>query len=680
MSEKVRKSSAVWDLGFEKTGDGFATCTRCNPPKDFAYHGGTTNLRNHLQDVHKVSVNQADDSKIKKGAGGIASFFKPAKLAPARAASCDDKIVEFVCRDLRPIAVVTGAGFRSLINFLEPAYRVPSATQVTKLIQRKHDVGLKLLSEKLTPVRAVALTTDLWTSRRTEGYITVTVHFISDSWQLQSGVLTTCKFSERHTAENIAAKLNSEIARFGLQDKVTAIVHDQAANMKKALRLLGDSTESEVVSSSVDGGNDSSSSESEPEPDFDAESEADEGEQTAAASAMRIESLECAGHRLQCSLQAGLKLPAIKTLLTASRKIVGHFNHSTASCDALRRKQQGNNKSPKQLIQDCATRWDSAFLMLERLIELRWFVSAVLAEGKAQGGAQAKSLPADLKPAQWELASQLLEALKPFKAATTFLSAQLTVSVSCVLPVIFGLKAKLQPDRKDKETVRVFKQKCRVDLTTRWSLESIDFNSVLALSCAVDPRFKNLPFLSEADAALVRQCLVNKVTLELEELDTAAEPPAKRAKPDNSSALDYLFGPEVPCTSSCSSNTSSDEVTRFVSEPLAPRTADPLDWWRVNSPRYPNLSTVASSLLCVPGTSTPAERIFSAAGNIITKKRACLLSSNADALIFLNRNWNLLFTKSSTSVSQEMSEVTAAEVEAAENPVLPQLPQLQVSE
>ena len=156
--------------------------------------------------------------------------------------------------------------------------------------------------------------------------------------------------------------------------------------------------------------------------------------------------------------------------------------------------------------------------------------------------------------------------------------------------------------------------------------------------------------------------------------DSAIEPSAKRAKPDSS--LDYLFGPENDDAIS-SSDDASEEVTRFVSEPVAPRTADPLQWWGKNAARYPKLAVLAVSLLCVPATSTPAERIFSAAGNIITKKRASLLPSNADALIFLNRNWKLLFSRANDA-PVHLDEVTRAEVEVAENPVLPPLPDLRV--
>ena len=64
-----------------------ATCTRCNPLKDFAYCSGTNKLRNHLRDVHKVDfADAAGGDKPKQG--GISSFFKPTEVSPARSTEC----------------------------------------------------------------------------------------------------------------------------------------------------------------------------------------------------------------------------------------------------------------------------------------------------------------------------------------------------------------------------------------------------------------------------------------------------------------------------------------------------------------------------------------------------------------------------------------------------------------
>lgn len=49
------------------------------------------------------------------------------------------------------------------------------------------------------------------------------------------------------------------------------------------------------------------------------------------------------------------------------------------------------------------------------------------------------------------------------------------------------------------------------------------------------------------------------------------------------------------------------------------------------------------SFLCIPTTSSPAEWIFSAAGNICSQKRACLSHEHVDMLTFLHFNLVLIW-------------------------------------
>ena len=119
MADSGRKQqSLVWDLGSDKTGPHMATCGKCNPPRDFAYTDGTTNLRNHLRLVRGIKVD--GDNGSEKKSQGIGAFFKPAMVSPARAGGTDERLVEFVARDLRLISVVCGIGFKNLLAWLEP--------------------------------------------------------------------------------------------------------------------------------------------------------------------------------------------------------------------------------------------------------------------------------------------------------------------------------------------------------------------------------------------------------------------------------------------------------------------------------------------------------------------------------------------------------------------------------
>jgi hypothetical protein len=54
------------------------------------------------------------------------------------------------------------------------------------------------------------------------------------------------------------------------------------------------------------------------------------------------------------------------------------------------------------------------------------------------------------------------------------------------------------------------------------------------------------------------------------------------------------------------------------------RDFDVLSWWKAHSPQFPFLSKVACRYLGIPATSVPSERHFSAAGELISKKRSRL--------------------------------------------------------
>ena len=65
----------------------------------------------------------------------------------------------------------------------------------------------------------------------------------------------------------------------------------------------------------------------------------------------------------------------------------------------------------------------------------------------------------------------------------------------------------------------------------------------------------------------------------------------------------------------------------------------PLKWWSVRAPEFPNIALFARRVLAVQATSAPVERLFSTAGNVISKKRTRLCDSMAADLIMLHDSW-----------------------------------------
>ncbi|XP_011406557.1 PREDICTED: zinc finger BED domain-containing protein 1-like [Amphimedon queenslandica] len=158
------------------------------------------------------------------------SMLKHKKCPEARAKAISDRILYMICADLHPVRMVKGSGFKSLIEILEPGYTIPSRKYFSNLLQAKYDCCKEVLRVKLEEETSIALTTDIWTSRAVEAYITVTCHYLEE-WALHSYVLTTCSFPERHTGIEIASKLQQIVDDFKIASKVSVVVHDQAANM-----------------------------------------------------------------------------------------------------------------------------------------------------------------------------------------------------------------------------------------------------------------------------------------------------------------------------------------------------------------------------------------------------------------------------------------------------------------
>ena len=89
----------------------------------------------------------------------------------------------------------------------------------------------------------------------------------------------------------------------------------------------------------------------------------------------------CAGHTLQLCVNAELKVNrSVDQAIAVACCLVPHFRKSKPSMRALKGRQTDIRTPRHCLIQDVSTRWNSTFFMIERLLEQRWPVTAVLAD------------------------------------------------------------------------------------------------------------------------------------------------------------------------------------------------------------------------------------------------------------------------------------------------------------
>lgn len=310
-----------------------------------------------------------------------------------------------------------------------------------------------------------------------------------------------------------------------------------------------------------------------------------------------------------------------------------------------------NTQTPLKLIQDVSTRWNTVYYMMERLIEVRWPVVAVLSNPDVTKKSHAATL--EMTTEQWNLMTEVSPLLKPFELATVLLSSEKGATSSCVFPVVIGIRERLEnTGEEDDDALSNAAQNVRMglldNLISRFGLDQLDPPDEtlmpLLIASFIDPRFRSLDFLTAEGRASVasaakRTCLQHPAVIEEaeEQRDQPAEPEKKKSKTEE--ALGLLCRRQIHHGPQRSQDENIQrEIAAFSAEPAIDVDADPLMWWKGNAERFPKLAHLARMFLSIPATSVPSERVFSKAGQVVNKFRSCLKPKNVDAILFLNKN------------------------------------------
>lgn len=190
----------------------YVQCTKCKRVLSYdSTKGGTSHLRPHTDACNAgASVNNPS----------IADFFKPSGVSSAAKQQITEKCVQFVCQDIRPFQTVAGEGFKALANVLNmigvkygqvaASEILPNPTTISRNIEAKYaEIKQNVVIPQLLKyvnVYGGSVTTDMWTEQSTQtSYITLTVHYINDDWELVCRTLSTSEFDHdlRHTGVNI---------------------------------------------------------------------------------------------------------------------------------------------------------------------------------------------------------------------------------------------------------------------------------------------------------------------------------------------------------------------------------------------------------------------------------------------------------------------------------------------
>ncbi|XP_033724920.1 zinc finger BED domain-containing protein 4-like [Pecten maximus] len=405
----------------------------------------------------------------------------------------------------------------------------------------------------------------------------------------------------------------------------------------------------------------------------------------------------CYGHRINLIVKKSLEPTDIARLCGKGRRLVTLLHTSSSVNDKLREKQElllNPELVGHKLIGDVPTRWNSTLAMLQRLIEQTPALMALTSDEQINKSALATIRNCVYTFDETALAEKVVSILEPFKKATEVVCAEKTPTINKVLPVVVKLYRTLNENEGDLPAIRTMKATIRKQMEFRTEAEEIAL-----VGCILSPFTKGFEFLP--DKKEVAEGLLRKrssdvevsVTVKQEPIEQELEPVTKvvpdlptlgnydddhEMTDESNSTTTYQSQKSVPedKTTEQTQETESKEspkkklkskdtedwlddvictgeVKKKLQMPFKPRFQGTLvlqwsiqtdrqktvlEWWKANAMFSPRLSVLARRCLCVQVSSVPSERVFSLAGQLVSKKRNRINPSQVDLFIFFNKN------------------------------------------
>lgn len=323
-NQSNRIPSDVWEHIDKVTDSENPKCKTCG--KVFSTKSSTSTLRNHIRKYHKNIYKEANQTTLK--------FKSSTSFYDKRTNSEFVKLlIKWIVIDMLPFSLVESVYFNEFIQKLNPKFQCPGRSTLKKEILSEFNSRRDYIVDFVKNISGrCSLTTDIWSSIKNEAFIGVTIHFITNEWELKHFTLEVLRMTGTHTGSAIYELLNKLLEDFNLKEKVISITTDNGSNMVLACRLLKDNFEIQI-----------------PALDF-------------------IHS-RCICHILNLAVNAGLKNE--EDVIKKLRKIVKTIRRTQLYLEELERLAIAGNKTFKRPTLDVKTRWNSTFLMAQCALDLK---------------------------------------------------------------------------------------------------------------------------------------------------------------------------------------------------------------------------------------------------------------------------------------------------------------------
>ena len=285
----------------------------------------------------------------------------------------------------------------------------------------------------------ICCTTDGWTSVAMHSYVVITAHFITPDWTMRGLTISFEEVPESHTGENLAEKFIEIAKKYGIEEKISSIISDNANNA-----MLGINLAAKRLSTSEN----------------------------------QILPLRCLTHILHLVASAGFE--SLAGPMAKLKAIVTKIRSSTTAPATLKGFCVPHKETYSKPMTDTPTRWNSTLAMIESMIGMQKSLASL-----------APNFPV-LSSEEWAKLEEIRALLQPFKLASEHLSGSSYCTLSNGGFVARWLLAHLQA-HADKDLF-----KAREDKDLKVDVEAMikkllkymgDFEEQSLLPSFFDPRY-----------------------------------------------------------------------------------------------------------------------------------------------------------------------------------------------
>lgn len=583
-SRKRPLTSDVYEFFTRKNVNGHIRyqCVSC--ASNYSANSATTTLRNHARKHGFLMDTSAQQQAVISFGERRMATLSNERNHPA--AEMKEKVLQqicsWVCSATLPFSVVENEEFIKLIRMFDVDFVVPNRRAISNRISAMvEDNKVSVRSQLSSTPGNISLTTDAWSSRIYRGYIAVTAHWIDEYWSLRSVLLDFQRFPTPHTADATCTTIIDILENWHVAGKVQAITTDNAADV-------------------ISGVND-------------------------------VHKYLCTIHHLNVTLEdfhvrciAHVVNLAVKDALEITHAKIAAVRNLVHACRCSIKRRDRFEEIKKSVgsievslpTLDVQTRWSSTFIMVKNARKARLVLNTMCDR-------MPELKPYKVSDTDWEHTGEVCSFLETAAAITTNQSGRSYVTLSLSYMAFKLLMKKCRSAVQDNSLLKPIAEKMLEKLKI---YEPLVCSSISSLSKTLDPRFGN-DVITDGD--LLRQYLGTlppSTEVDSESLNTEEGSPSFLQELFDSNSIDRSYG-------------GNDEVSRFIRATASgDRHINPLDWWKTNESRFPNIAKLARNVFAIQATSVASESIFSEAGNLVDDHR-CRLSDDSIRSTLLLKSW-----------------------------------------